>query len=101
MSRHWRCSSYSRRPASAPLSPNCQRRQGRLAWGCSGGTGLEAERWSTVSDVGRGKVLYESKEVFSGPLAEYLKEQLAGALQTGFDAQGKALEALLEECDKD
>ena len=78
-----------------------QRRQGRLAWECSGCTDIEAERWSAVSDIGRGKVLYESREVFSGPLAEYLKEQLAGALQAGFDAQGKALKVLLEECDKD
>lgn len=78
-----------------------QRKQGRMAWECSSCTDLEAERWSAVSDIGRGRVLYESREVFSGSLAGYLETQLGAALQSAFDAQGKALKVLLEDCDKE
>lgn len=77
-----------------------QPREGRLAWNFVTDTTLQAERWSAVSDIGRGKVLYESREVFNGPLAVYLQSQLGGALQSCFDAQAKALKVLLEKCDK-
>jgi hypothetical protein len=72
-------------------------RRGRLAWVYISDTSIQSERWSAVSDLGRGKVLYESREVFSGPLAEYLKSQLEVALQGGFDSQGKALKLHLEK----
>lgn len=78
-----------------------QRKEGRLAWNFITDPNLQAERWSAVSDIGRGRVLYESREVFSGPTARYLKTQLGETLQNCFEAQGKALKALLEECDKD
>ncbi|KAJ4343803.1 hypothetical protein N0V87_000085 [Didymella glomerata] len=84
-----------------------QRKQGRLAWEFVPTTELErqidlqSERWSAVSNIGRGKVLYESREVFHGSTAELLAAQIGGALQTSFEAQGQALKALLEDCDKD
>lgn len=75
-----------------------QRKQGRLAWAFIEDPSLQAERWSAVSDIGRGKVLYESREVFIGPTAVYLKSQLGQALQSSFDAQAQAFKALLEDC---
>lgn len=78
-----------------------QPRRGRLAWEFATDPSLQAERWSAVSDLGHGKVLYESREVFDGPLAEALKAQLEAGLQAGFDAQGRALKLLLEQCGED
>ncbi|KAF2997361.1 hypothetical protein E8E13_004031 [Curvularia kusanoi] len=78
-----------------------QRKKGRMAWEYIGDPGLQSERWSAVSDIGHGKVLYESREVFHGPTAEYLKPLLGETLQACFEAQGEALKALLEECDTD
>ncbi|KAJ4992746.1 hypothetical protein SVAN01_01792 [Stagonosporopsis vannaccii] len=75
-----------------------QRKQGRLAWDFLDDSNLQAERWSAVSDIGRGKVLYESREVFSGPAAEYLESQIGETLQACFDAQAQALKVLLEGC---
>ncbi|KAJ4366591.1 hypothetical protein N0V95_000092 [Ascochyta clinopodiicola] len=77
-----------------------QRGWGRLAW-ASTDASIQAERWSAVSDLGRGRMLYESREVFNGALAKYLETQLGKALQAGFDAQGRALKLLLEDCDRD
>lgn len=77
-----------------------QPKRGRLAWEFATGSSLYGERWSAVSNLGHGKVLYESREVFDGPLATTLKAQLEGGLQAGFDAQGQALKLLLEHCDK-
>lgn len=76
-----------------------QRKQGRLAWDFLGDPNLQAERWSAVSDIGRGKVLYESREVFSGSTAEFLEAQIGEILQACFDAQAQALKVLLEGCD--
>ncbi|KAF9698954.1 hypothetical protein EKO04_003114 [Ascochyta lentis] len=73
---------------------------GRLAW-ASNDSSIQAERWSAISNLGHGRVLYESREVFHGALVESLKNQLGKALQAGFDAQGQALKLLLEDCDKD
>lgn len=75
-----------------------QRKQGRLAWDFLGDSNLKAERWSAVSDIGRGKVLYESREVFSGSVAEYLESQAGETLQASFDTQAQALKVLLEDC---
>ena len=71
---------------------------GRLAWeyAASPGELLAAERWQAVSDLGSGKVLYESREVFSGALAVVLRDLLGEDLQKGFDAQGQGLKLLLE-----
>lgn len=63
---------------------------------------LSAERWSALSIVpssdgsGGNVTLYESREVYYAPLA-YTVEALYGTgLQEGFDAQAKAMKALLE-----
>lgn len=77
-----------------------QREQGRLAWRFLGDALIQAERWSAVSQIGRGKVLYESREVFSGPAAGFLGSQLAETLQDCFDAQAQAFRILLEDCDQ-
>lgn len=74
-----------------------QPKEGRLAWEFIADPNLQSERWSAVSNIGRGKVLYESREVFDGPLAEHLQSLLGKTLQDCFDAQGKALKALLEK----
>ena len=81
-----------------------QPKEGRLAWKFIADPthpNLQSERWSAVSNIGHGKVLYESREVFHGPLAERLKSLLAETLQNCFKAQGEALKALLEGCDTD
>jgi hypothetical protein len=49
-----------------------------------------------VSDLGNGKALYESREVFHGVLAPVLKATLGESLQKAFDAQGEGLKLLLE-----
>jgi hypothetical protein len=41
-------------------------------------------------------VLYESREVFSGPLAYTLQALYGDSLQEGFDAQGEGLKLRLE-----
>jgi hypothetical protein len=69
---------------------------GRLAWKYAADALVQAERWQAVSDAGEGRVLYESREVFDGALAEVVKATLGESLQKGFDAQGEALRALLE-----
>ncbi|KAF1948074.1 hypothetical protein EJ02DRAFT_449540 [Clathrospora elynae] len=71
---------------------------GRLAWKFQPDTPgvLQAERWQAVSDLGNGKVLYESREVFRGVGAVTLKATLGENLQKGFDAQGVGLKTLLE-----
>lgn len=84
-----------------------QRKQGRLAWEFVPITpteqllDLQSERWSAVTDIGHGKVLYESREVFHGATALLIKVTIGEALQASFDAQGEALKLLLEDCDKD
>lgn len=77
-----------------------QPKQGRLAWKFTGDDNIQAERWSAVSQIGRGKLLYESMEVFSGLAAEYLRSQVGEILQACFDAQAQAFKILLEDCDK-
>lgn len=71
---------------------------GRVAWKYySLDVALAAERWSAVTDIGKGKVLYESREVYSGLLAYTLEATLAKPLQQSFDAQGEGLKLLLEK----
>ncbi|KAF2110008.1 hypothetical protein BDV96DRAFT_458812, partial [Lophiotrema nucula] len=69
---------------------------GRLAWKYEPEIALEAERWQAVSDVGGGKVLYESREVYSGSLAEVVKASMGEGLQEGFEAQALGLKIYLE-----
>lgn len=70
----------------------------RLAWEYAAAPGelLAAERWQAITDLGGGKVLYESREVFSGALASILEGLMKTNLQKGFDAQGEGLKLLLE-----
>ncbi|PVI03346.1 hypothetical protein DM02DRAFT_652624 [Periconia macrospinosa] len=71
---------------------------GRVAWKYyAPEVALEAERWSAVTDIAGGKVVYESREVYSGLLASTLRASLAESLQQSFDAQGEGLKLLLEE----
>ncbi|KAF2876935.1 hypothetical protein BDV95DRAFT_558101 [Massariosphaeria phaeospora] len=70
---------------------------GRLAWKYIGDEeSLAAERWQGVLDLENGKVLYESREVFHGTLAEVLKDLLGEGLQAGFEAQAQGLKLWLE-----
>jgi hypothetical protein len=71
---------------------------GRLAWEylATPGQLLASERWQGVTDLGNGKTLYESREVFSGALAYVLEGTLGKSLQEGFDKQGQGLRLLLE-----
>ena len=77
-----------------------QRKLGRIAWEYAPDAiipiDLQSERWSAISDIGRGKVLYESREVFHGTVAVYVGLQMGKALQASFDAQSQALKVLLE-----
>ncbi|KAH7402723.1 hypothetical protein BKA66DRAFT_436125 [Pyrenochaeta sp. MPI-SDFR-AT-0127] len=73
-----------------------QPRLGRLAWEYAGEFVLQAERWQAVSDIRRGVVLYESREVFHGLMAPELEVALGDSLQKAFDAQGQGLKLLLE-----
>lgn len=68
----------------------------RLAWRYVPEQALDAERWQALSDLGGGTVLYEAREVFSGPLAETLRALMEEGLQKSFEAQGEGLRVLLE-----
>lgn len=60
---------------------------------------LSSKRWTAVMDVGNGKTLYESREVFYGH-ASFLVRLLGGPMKDGFEAQGKALKKYVEERNK-
>lgn len=70
--------------------------QGRLAWKYIAEALLQAERWQAISDAGDGSVLYESREIFAGPLSGVLEASMGEGLQKSFDAQGAGLKLLLE-----
>ncbi|KAF2003826.1 hypothetical protein P154DRAFT_519745 [Amniculicola lignicola CBS 123094] len=70
--------------------------KGRLAWEYIFEAVLQAERWQAISDLGNGKVLYESREVFHGLAAETLKVWMGEGLQKGFEAQAEGLRRVLE-----
>lgn len=70
---------------------------GRLAWELYPNPAITAERWQALTDLGGGRVLYESREVFSGPLAPVLKATMEGKLKTSFDAQAQGLKLWLEQ----
>ena len=73
-----------------------QRDLGRLAWKYQPEAALKAERWQALSDMGNGVVLYESQEVFAGPLAKVVRASMEEGLQKGFEAQAQGLKLLLE-----
>lgn len=68
----------------------------RLAWIAWPNPLIQAERWQALTDLGRGRVVYESREVFDGPAAEYLRDTLKDALEQSFEAQAQGLKLLLE-----
>lgn len=69
----------------------------RIAWKYLLAPGLlDAERWQAFSSAGDDKVLYESREVFSGPLASVLKGLMEKGLQQAAEAQAQGLKLLLE-----
>ncbi|KAF7974368.1 hypothetical protein HWV62_21132 [Athelia sp. TMB] len=61
---------------------------------------LTSERWSALSVMqcsgGTNVTLYESREVYDGPLAYAVEGLYGNGLQEGFTAQGVAFKALLE-----
>jgi len=70
--------------------------QGRLAWKYLADQILESERWQAVTDLGNGRVLYESREVYDGPGASLVQSLYGSGLQEGFEAQAQGLKLLLE-----
>lgn len=76
----------------------------RIAWAESDipDIALSAQRWSALSVVpssggsGGNVTLYESREVYDGPLAYVVEATYGKGLQEAFDAQATAMKALLE-----
>ena len=73
-----------------------QRDLGRLAWVAYPNPLITAERWQALSDLGEGKVRYESREVFSGPAAGITQKLLQDKLRQSFAAQAAGLKLRLE-----
>ena len=71
---------------------------GRLAWKFLTDQLLDSERWQAVTDLGNGKVLYESREVFRGLGAPLVQTLYEDGLRQGFNAQAEGLRRLLEGC---
>jgi hypothetical protein len=69
---------------------------GRVAWEYKPEELLQAERWQALSDLGSGRVLYESREVYSGALAPILQETMGKGLQEAFEGQANGLKLFLE-----
>lgn len=57
---------------------------------------LNATHWQAFTDLGGGKVLYESLEIYYAPLSWVLDLLWAEDLQKGFDAQAEALRERVE-----
>jgi hypothetical protein len=57
---------------------------------------LTSKRWTSVMDLGNGKTLYESREVFYGPIASVLKFAMQGTLNDGFEGMAKGLKMFVE-----
>jgi hypothetical protein len=58
---------------------------------------MSSERWTGISKAPNGMAVYESREVFYGPVASLLKALYAESLQKSFEAQGLGLKLLLEK----
>jgi hypothetical protein len=69
---------------------------GRLAWEYYPSPLIAAERWQALSVTENGRVLYESREVFSGLSAGLTQKLYQEKLQESFDAQAKGLKLWLE-----
>jgi hypothetical protein len=67
----------------------------RMAWGqiMIPQVLLNGNRWTALSQV-EGGTLYESREIFHGPLGPLLEPLSQEGLQEGFDAQAAALQGL-------
>lgn len=57
---------------------------------------LNATHWQALTDLGEGKMLYESLEIYYAPLSWVLDLIWAEGLQEGFDAQAEALRERIE-----
>lgn len=68
----------------------------RLAWDYQPPLLLQAERWQALSDLGDGRVLYESQEVYHGALATFLRDTMGEGLQESFEGQANGLKLYLE-----
>lgn len=70
----------------------------RLAWAYAVPTAgtFEGVRYQALSDIGNGKILYESREVFHGPLANVLRALMEANLQKSFEGQAAGLKLFLE-----
>ena len=73
-----------------------QRDLGRLAWEAYPNPLITAERWQALTDLGGGRVRYESREVFSGPLAGVTQTLLGEKLKASFEAQAEGSKLWLE-----
>lgn len=83
--------------SSYELITAVQRDLGRLAWKYyPPSPALNAERWQSITDLGNGTVLYESREVFGGTLAHVVKATLEDGLEESFKGQGEGLKLYLE-----
>jgi hypothetical protein len=73
--------------------------RGRIAWAVVDlpSFALSSKRWSSVLDLGNGKTLYESREVFYGAAVPVLKFVMESKLNEGFNAQAKALKVFCED----
>jgi len=58
---------------------------------------MSSERWTGISKAANGMAVYESREVFYGPMASVLKAFYEESLGKSFEAQGKGLKMLLEK----
>lgn len=69
----------------------------RLAWELYPNPLLKAERWQALSvSKETGRLLYESREVFNGPLAPLQQQIMQENLQASFNAQAQGLKLWLE-----
>jgi hypothetical protein len=74
----------------------------RVAWIYGGGMpawALASERWQAVSvidDGGTPRTLYESREVFTGVLAYFVKWFVGAVVTTGFENTAAALKTRAE-----
>jgi len=69
---------------------------GRVAWEYQPEALLQAERWQALTDLGNGRVLYESREVYAGALAPIVQETMGQGLQEAFEGQANGLKLFLE-----
>jgi hypothetical protein len=70
-----------------------------LAWKYTGAPEylLYSERWQVLSRTPEGKTLYETREIFYGPLAYLVKTLMYNALIQGFETVANDLKSRVEQ----